>query len=673
MIEHRLAHKAGDVCTFADPEKIRQAKQEWESAVDSMPQLICVLDSHGRIIRVNRSTEYWGLGGVAEVRGRSLHSLLHPACVQASCSLRDFWPLACAELDQGRRALYAADDVTLERHIEIMVRPSRFVGDEVRSDTNVYAFAVIDDITDLKQSEARLLRQADELGERVHASTVELQYTYQQLMREIEERNHVERAQARLLTILERTPDFVSLTDANFVPLYVNPAGRKMIGLRYDEDVSQSSIAAFHPPRVAEMLREEVVGAVMRDGVWVGESALLSRSGKEIPTSQVVIVHRSPDGRVEGFSTILRDMTQRKLAEDALRESEEKYRLLVETINEGLIVLDENGVIRFVNARVIQLSGYAIDELIGRMAIDFIEPGGRHDWFRQRKAAVQGDETTHDVIMIGRNGTAYNLRVSPKPVFAADGSFRGVVAVLMDVTEQVRADAALRASEAELRELSAQLLTIQEVERKRIAADLHDGLGQSLSVLKFCVEDALRLIAEKSIGDAEDVLQLLVGKIREAVGEVRRITMDLRPSTLDDLGILATLSWFSREFQRIYHGIRVEQRIGLLEKDVPEPLKTTLYRILQEAMNNIAKHAKATYIVIELVKMDDRVELLIRDNGSGFDPLVVSARKGTERGYGLMSMRDRAKLSAGSCAIESAPGRGTTIHVWWPATPSSRP
>lgn len=534
MIDIGFAQKAGSVTAFADPEKIRQAKQEWESAVDSMPQVICVLDSLGRIIRVNRSSEYWGLGGVAEVRGLTLHKLLHPSCTWESCGLRDFWRLAKTELREGRRALYDADDASLERYIEVMIRPTRFVAEGPETDTDVFAIAVVDDITDLKENEARLLRQTDELGARVLASTAELQQTYQQLVREIEERNHMERAQTRLLTILERTPDFVSLTDASMVPLYLNPAGRKMVGIGYDEDLSCVSIAVWHPPQVAKMLEEVALPAVLRDGIWVGESALIGHDGDTIPVSQVIIAHRNPEGRVEGFSTILRDMTQRQHAEDALRE------------------------------------------------------------------------------------------------------------------------------------LSAQRLTIQEVERKRIAADLHDGLGQSLSVFKFCVEDALRMIAEKSICEAEDVLRLLVGKIRESVGEVRRITMDLRPSTLDDLGILATMSWFAREFQRVYHDIAVQQEIGLLEKDVPGPLKTTLFRILQEAMNNIAKHAQANRVDVALLKTGDRIELRIGDNGVGFDVEEVAARRGAEKGFGLVNMQDRASSSAGTWQIESTPGRGTAIRFSWP-------
>ena len=176
----------------------------------------------------------------------------------------------------------------------------------------------------------------------------------------------------------------------------------------------------------------------------------------------------------------------------------------------------------------------------------------------------------------------------------------------------------------------------------------------------------MRLIAEKSIGEAEHGLQLLVGKIRESVGEVRRITMDLRPSTLDDLGILATMSWFAREFQRVYHGIAVQQEIGLLEKDVPGPLKTTLYRILQEAMNNIAKHAQASRVDVALLKTGNFIELRIKDNGVGFDMEEVGARRGTEKGFGLVSMQDRASLSAGTCQIESTPGCGTAIRFSWP-------
>ena len=141
--------------------------------------------------------------------------------------------------------------------------------------------------------------------------------------------------------------------------------------------------------------------------------------------------------------------------------------------------------------------------------------------------------------------------------------------------------------------------------------------------------------------------------------------MDLRPPMLDDLGLLATLSWFCRRFQTIYSGIRVDQEIAIEEKEVADSLKIVIYRIIQETMNNVVKHSKADLVRLRLRKIDDRMELILQDNGRGFTAEKASSMESTGRGLGLRSMRERVELSGGSLAIESTEGKGTVIRAWW--------
>ena len=147
--------------------------------------------------------------------------------------------------------------------------------------------------------------------------------------------------------------------------------------------------------------------------------------------------------------------------------------------------------------------------------------------------------------------------------------------------------------------------------------------------------------------------------------EVRRVAMDLRPSTLDDLGILATLSWFFRELEAACRDVKVIKVFTVQEESVPGPLKITIFRILQEAVGNIIKHAKADLIHVNLNKAGDMIHLLIEDNGQGFDQAGMANYCTLEKGLGLMSMRERAKLSGGTFAIESTAGQGTRIFVSW--------
>ena len=218
---------------------------------------------------------------------------------------------------------------------------------------------------------------------------------------------------------------------------------------------------------------------------------------------------------------------------------------------------------------------------------------------------------------------------------------------------------ALKESESQITNLTSQLLLAEESERKRLAQDLHDGLGQSLSAIAFNVRTTLQKVGDK-VKTGFESLEAIMPIIQQSIEEVKRIGMNLRPAILDDLGLLPTIEWFIRQYQTTYPSIRVEKQTEIDENQVPDPLKAVIYRILQEAMNNTAKHSKANLVSISLMgKKDDRIELVIEDNGIGFD--MESIRKG----LGLGSMRERAEFSVGSFDIESIKGKGTVIRASW--------
>jgi signal transduction histidine kinase len=218
-------------------------------------------------------------------------------------------------------------------------------------------------------------------------------------------------------------------------------------------------------------------------------------------------------------------------------------------------------------------------------------------------------------------------------------------------------EATLRESENRVRFFASQYLTAQEDERRRIAGELHDSIAASLSATKYGIE---RVAGEMEKGqDSPESLKELAAKVTEVNNEVRRIMADLRPAILDDLGIVAAMSWFCREYEKTYSHIAVERRVGLSEEEVPEPLKTPIFRISQEAMNNIAKYSQASLVIISLRKENGIISLIIEDNGQGFDPERI------RRGLGLSTMRERARLSGGSFDLESKKGMGTVVRATW--------
>jgi PAS domain S-box-containing protein len=249
------------------------------------------------------------------------------------------------------------------------------------------------------------------------------------------------------------------------------------------------------------------------------------------------------------------------------------------------------------------------------------------------------------------------------PIHGSRGSIEYVVVNARDITKRKETERALTDSEHRLRLLSSQLLVAQERERKRIAGDLHDSISASLSAIRFSVENIHDQAKQGAVGP--ESLELLITRVQQTIEDTRRIMADLRPSVLDDLGIVPATNWFCREFQRTYSCICIEKQIGIEESDVPDSLKTPIFRIFQEALNNVAKHSKATVVNLRLQKTGGGIELMIQDNGQGFDLEKAQSAENSGKGLGLTSMRERVELSHGSFSIESTGGKGTVIRASW--------
>ena len=257
------------------------------------------------------------------------------------------------------------------------------------------------------------------------------------------------------------------------------------------------------------------------------------------------------------------------------------------------------------------------------------------------------------------------LKGGHRPNQEKENFLSAIASTLAGIILRRQDEKALQDSGNRLKVLSSQLLTVQENERRHIAREIHDSIGQSLSAIKFTVENIIQQTPKGSIKKKTEQLRSLIPLIQQSVEESRRIQMDLRPSILDDLGILATISWSCREFQKTYSDIYIEKQIDIQENEVPDSTKTVIYRIIQEALNNISKHSKAYLVSLSLKKREGAIELTLEDNGRGFDLNEAFSRDSSRRGMGLGSMKERAELSGGLFEIESIRGKGTIIRVTW--------
>jgi two-component system sensor histidine kinase UhpB len=240
--------------------------------------------------------------------------------------------------------------------------------------------------------------------------------------------------------------------------------------------------------------------------------------------------------------------------------------------------------------------------------------------------------------------------VSKFPVFDASGAVVGVGTVASDITERKLAEQALRA-------LTRRLVQAEETERRRIARELHDRVGQNLSALNINLDILLGHLGEGPLARRlEDSLKLVDGTLQS----IENVMADLRPALLDEYGLAAALEWYGQEYaQRT--GIRVAVSAAQPGIELAQEAAVALFRIAQEALNNAAKHSSAKRITVALEESDGELVLSICDDGKGFDP--ANAPRGR---WGMTTMRERAEAAGGRLAVESAPGRGTTVRATLP-------
>ncbi len=232
-----------------------------------------------------------------------------------------------------------------------------------------------------------------------------------------------------------------------------------------------------------------------------------------------------------------------------------------------------------------------------------------------------------------------------------------------EIVERKRVEDALRESRKQLKSLSSQLVRDQERERKRIANEIHDRIGQPLHAVKIGVAGLRR--RDDALAKGEKSLDGLLSMIDFVIEEVRNIYTGLRPSLLDDLGILAAVNWFLREFKKAYPDIGVEEQISIQEERVPEPIKTVIFRVLQATLDNVARHGRAKTVHISLQEKGDGIWFMIRDDGVGFDLEDASFGVDDQMGLGLATMQEQVESSGGIFTVKSVKGVGTIVRVHW--------
>lgn len=458
----------------------------------------------------------------------------------------------------------------------------------------------------------------------------------------------------RLRTILDTDPECIKLMDAECKLLDINTAGLKMLEADSLEQMYGQSLL----PVVADEQKSAVAQLV--NNVFAGisgrlEFEMITLKGNHRWCEINAVPFRDAEGKIINALGVTRDITEKKKAEIELKQNEEKYRTLIEQAVDAIALYDVSGKVLDVNTGSVNLLGYTKQELIGMSLKEILTEDEMQNNPVRYDVLEQGKSTVKQRKMRRKDGSIVETEVRSQKL--PDGRF---LSVIRDLTERITAEKELAESYEAIRKLTSYLQNIREEERTNIAREIHDELGQQLTVLKMDVSWLKKKIAVPD-EPVKSKLKDLTTMLDETVKTVRRISSELRPSLLDDLGLVAAMEWQLGEF---------EKRSGMItnfvysgdDLQLPDITKTSLFRIFQESLTNIARHSHAKRVTVSIAQKDDNILLSIADNGKGFDKQKVADK----RTLGILGMKERIAMIGGKYEIKSHPGKGTEVIVLVP-------
>ncbi len=456
-------------------------------------------------------------------------------------------------------------------------------------------------------------------------------------------------------TLFEQSMDAISMIAPDGSSLEVNRAWLDLFGYSPEEVQRVTAYDIYvNPEERADFLRR-----IGTDGVVSDVVRFRKKDGTEFDCQRTAVAQRDSSGAIVGCQNVLRDITLERQREQAMRASEEKYRSLFEQSMDAIALVARDGILLDANPAYWRLFGFDPGE-VGRINVrgHYLHPEQREEFVRRMER--DGVIIDEEVDMLHSEGRVMNCLRSSVARRNADGRVIAYQTVIRDVTARKKAEQQLRESEDELRRLTTRLEAIREEERTGIARELHDQVGQALTALKIDLSTTLEGQRQGQPSPPEKLAQM-IELVDATTDDVRRISSELRPGILDDFGLIAAMEWQLDQFQQ-----RTDIQCDLKPSgdEVPDSaIATALYRVFQELLTNVARHANAQHVNVLFEHDSGDYILTVADDGRG----ITDEQMHSPSSLGLIGARERLRPLGGHIELSGTPGKGTTVRVTVPA------
>lgn len=465
----------------------------------------------------------------------------------------------------------------------------------------------------------------------------------------------------RLRIIFEYSPVAHCLVDFNGIIIDVNEAAAKLVGYSREElrGKKLSELSIITPNQFAKLessFKNWKKGQPSRPDEYI----LNRKDGSQVFVESRGFPVKSGDQDLALILVI--DVTYRKLAEQALHF----HSKLLDTVRQAVIATDLDGRITYWNKFAETLYGWQASEIIGASLMDTIPAPAWIDKARtSMKKLRRGETRSGEFLVRHKDGTEFPAMVTATPIRDSQGNPAGFVGISYDINAQKRAHELLLQQQKELKNFSRRILSIGEEEKRRFSASIHREIGHITGVINLLVDSLEKDIRSSDLAAALESCQKFKSMFHDFAFNLRKLTHDLRPPELDILGLASTLSNYFSNIEK-ETGLKIKFQSNVNEKKIRDDMLIVLFKIVQEAVNNILKHSQANRVRVGLQSHRRMISLAIKDNGQGFAP--KEDKKGAESGMGLRLIREMVESLDGTFEINSSLGKGTELLVSLPAT-----